>query len=155
MIHTRQFLVALLLGSVALGCGGAKKDAPKTVPVSGTVTVDGQPIGGATVTFLPTSTDRHGATGTTDATGRYTLFVGDNRGAMPGNYKVTIQYFVKKDGTPFIVTPETDMETVQGEIKPALPAKYSDPEKTELTTTVPDKGTDKADFKLETGAPPA
>uniref|UniRef100_A0A7C4QMT8 Carboxypeptidase regulatory-like domain-containing protein n=1 Tax=Schlesneria paludicola TaxID=360056 RepID=A0A7C4QMT8_9PLAN len=154
-----RFLASVILSAATLGfagCGGQLADAPKTVPVSGTVTVDGQPVSGANVTFIPTSPGVHGAAGSTDANGRYTLFVGNNKGAMPGSYKVTIQYYVnKKDGTPVVITPETDMETISADIKPALPPKYADPAQTVLTFEVPAKGTDAADFKLDKEAPPA
>jgi hypothetical protein len=152
-VRTAKWMV--LAGLIA-GCGAQLADAPKTVPVSGTVTVDGQPIAGATVRFLPTSNDRHGAAGTTDDKGHYQLYVGNNPGAMPGDYKVTIQYYVnKKDGTPVVITPEMDMETISVDIKPALPAMYADPNNTGLTFDVPAKGTDQADFKLDKPTKPA
>lgn len=77
------------------GCGS---DAPKvnTVPVTGKVTYNGQPVAGATVAFIPTNPDGRAAQGVTDEQGVYTLttYLGPNdqpAGAEPGDYKVTIQ----------------------------------------------------------------
>ncbi|MCL6504442.1 MAG: carboxypeptidase-like regulatory domain-containing protein [Pirellulales bacterium] len=77
------------------GCGS---DAPKitTVPVTGKVTYNGQPVEGATVAFIPNNPDGRPARGTTDAQGVYTLvtYLGPNdqpSGAEPGEYKVTIE----------------------------------------------------------------
>lgn len=89
----------LAFGLVAVvylsGCGS---DAPKinTVPVTGRVTYNGQPVAGATVAFIPNNPDGRPAQGVTDEQGVYTLttYVGPNdqpAGAEPGDYKVTIQ----------------------------------------------------------------
>ncbi|OYV86570.1 MAG: hypothetical protein B7Z73_11525, partial [Planctomycetia bacterium 21-64-5] len=78
------------LGSLlALGCSGQK--GPATAKVSGLVTYKGQPVDGATVVFAPPAGGRPG-TATTDAQGRYELSTyGDRDGALPGDYKVTVQ----------------------------------------------------------------
>ncbi|MDP1796246.1 MAG: carboxypeptidase-like regulatory domain-containing protein [Planctomycetaceae bacterium] len=140
-----------------LGCSGRLADAPKTVPVSGIVTVDGSPVANATVTLIPQGQgkEQHGASGTTDEKGKFRLFTANNPGAMPGSYAVTIQYYVKKDGSTFVMKPDTDMETMSAEIKPALPPKFANPSQTELKLDVPEKGTDKADFALEKPSKPA
>lgn len=147
MFNCSRMILALACAAALVGCGGEAADKPVTAPVQGTVTLDGKPLVGATVTFLPTRPQQHGAVGTTDAEGKYTLFVGDNAGAQPGSYKVFIQHYTKRDGTPIEITPDTDMETI-GDVKQSLPARYSDPERTELTVDVPEDGTENADFQL-------
>lgn len=83
------------LGSLTLvGCGGVKG-----VPVAGTVTLDGQPLNGVTVTFFPDTTKGNTApiSGIGEAKeGRYELrTTGVTRsdsgsGVPPGWYKVTV-----------------------------------------------------------------
>ncbi len=45
--------IALSLALFATGCGGAATDGPERADVKGTVTLDGQPLNGATITFMP------------------------------------------------------------------------------------------------------
>lgn len=92
------------------GCGGGGgKPVPKLadpVPVSGLVTLDGQPLADATIMFLPElESGFHGATGRTDSSGKYELTtdIGNgktSKGAIPGKYKVTVSKLIKPDGTP-------------------------------------------------------
>lgn len=74
---------------VLAGCqAGSELD---TVPVSGTVTLDGQAVAGVAVAFKPKGSAGRGAAGMTDANGQFTLTTlqsGD--GAMPGSYAVTL-----------------------------------------------------------------
>jgi hypothetical protein len=76
---------------VALGCG--KPEPPARVPVSGIVTIDGQPVPSAAVTFYPLFEGFGGeviAEGVTDAGGRYTLTCPLGDGACLGKHKVTV-----------------------------------------------------------------
>lgn len=102
-------VIAILSFSLVVGCsrGPAR---PKTYPVSGTVTLNGQPVEGASVIFVPkdmaagvgaqaTSPGPQVATGETDAQGRYVLGTfakGD--GAIPGDYLVKVFKFPKAAG---------------------------------------------------------
>jgi uncharacterized protein DUF6795 len=82
-----------LLGLVILLAGAAGCDARRTpVPVSGTVTLDGKPVEGATVTFHLLDDDKDGrlATGQTDKAGAFRLKTGNEDGAVPGEYKVVV-----------------------------------------------------------------
>jgi len=81
-------LVSLLLVAFA-GCPGGDSGVG-TVPVTGTVTLDGSAVDGASVAFAPKSGGK-AAAGLTDASGRFeltTVEAGD--GAVPGSYSVTI-----------------------------------------------------------------
>lgn len=83
------------LGRAALVCGllaatGCGPKGPVQVPVTGTVTLDGQPIAKAAVMFLPESSGQP-ANGLTDPEGRFTLGIqkkGD--GAFEGKYRVAV-----------------------------------------------------------------
>lgn len=95
-----QACVALLVG----GCGGS---LPAVAPVKGLVTIDGQPLAGATVIFR-TSEPVAGfgplvATGKTGDDGRFTLTTRvDARRSLPGaavgGHRVTVSAFVPPDG---------------------------------------------------------
>ena len=81
---------SLLLLALLVGCADSESSRPKTYRVSGTVTVNGQPVEGATVNFLLVS-GQGSAIGVTDSNGQYSLttFSADD-GAVPGEYKVAI-----------------------------------------------------------------
>lgn len=78
----------------AAGCGGG----PKVVPVSGTATIDGEPLSGFVVTFIPDkdkgNTAEIDCSGRLGQDGRYSLQTDDRynqyKGAPPGWYKVSI-----------------------------------------------------------------
>ncbi len=75
--------VCCVIVAVVTGCG------PKAVPVEGIVTLDGQPVARATVTFQ-SEDGRHVFGGQTDENGRFSLSSGGTKGAYPGEYKVTV-----------------------------------------------------------------
>ena len=70
------------------GCGGVS-DQPELGTVTGLVTLDGDPLPGATVKFVPES--GRSSVGITDATGRYELqYTNDTPGAKVGPHIVSI-----------------------------------------------------------------
>ena len=76
------------------GCGDS---GPEVVPVEGTVTLDGKPLANKSLLFTPIDdTAGHGAGGTSDAEGRYTLIAvvpgatRDYQGIAPGRYRVSV-----------------------------------------------------------------
>ncbi len=96
------FLTSWLLAAVmaaSVGCGSSKPKAVPTEMVEGVVTLDGQPVSEATVTFLPVQEGAGAsATGMTDSEGKYTLTavgagIGAQRGAgtLPGEYYVGVE----------------------------------------------------------------
>jgi hypothetical protein len=77
-----------LIVAIAAGCGSS---AGKPVSVEGLVTLDGEPVDGATVLFSPEDGKGPPASGMTGTDGVFhltTFNTGD--GAMPGKYNVTI-----------------------------------------------------------------
>jgi hypothetical protein len=85
--------------------------------VSGTVTLDGKPLSGVTVTFYPVAekSDAQAAhsIGTTDASGAYTLSTADGRkGAVVGKHKVVVNWPMQERGQP-PKTPEIPMAFTQ------------------------------------------
>ena len=139
-----------VLLAAAAGCDGRR--AP--VPVSGTVTLDGRPVEGATVTFHLIGDDKEGrlAIGQTDKTGTFQLKTGNENGVRPGKYKVVIAKNVlvnsKLKVPDFPDTPEGRNQRDHfllkhfGDDQPpsrnVLPERYGDLKTTPLTCKVPD-----------------
>lgn len=155
-IVTGVFLT-LGVAVVVSGCGKSEEGTP-TVGVSGTVTLDGEPLEGAEVHFLA---ENFASTGMTGADGRYELV----QGAPPGENTVYIRK--PMPGSELAGDPvETGLDELQMQLgeegvsdEPAtvgappaddqIPPRFSDPEKTTLTYQVPEGGTDNADFRLQ------
>jgi hypothetical protein len=142
----RLLTCALLAVLLALGCGRGSSSG--LVPVTGTVTLDGQPLAGATVGFLPQGDLKGGGGGGgTDAAGKYqVLSSGSQKGLLPGRYKVTISRRLMPDGKP----PTTDLMPGVPPGQETLPPQYSDLDKTTLSANVT-AGSGPIDFALKSG----
>jgi hypothetical protein len=139
--------ISALLALAVVGCGGS---GFKLAPVSGRVTVEGQPVVGASVTFEPVGSKDNtdpgpGAVGLTDAEGRFTLAtVPDNRkGAVVGPCRVRIKVIERGNEA---ANPWEDPVIKSKRTTKHLPLKYND--QTDLKFDVPANGTTEADFKL-------
>ena len=132
------------------GCGSS---APGTVPVSGTVKLDGEPLEGAEVFFL---TDEEGWSAKTDKDGYFQF----SSGTKPLKFRVSISKF---EGKGVVLDPAAGMDegqlmamqmsdpsgkAVASVAKQLVPDKYSSRTATELTFMVPLGGTQNADFDL-------
>lgn len=108
-----EFLVFLFLVTcLTLGCFGYRPDLPPTERVTGTVTLDGQPVANARVQFVPDKlkgTEGAMASGTTDAEGKYELFTSTVKGAIVGHHKVSVEARAQPkdefDTLPELLTP--------------------------------------------------
>jgi hypothetical protein len=149
MRNLRWFAVVLAVGFT--GCGEST-EIPGLVPVTGAVTLDGQPLEGAQVVFIPSGTDGRAASAATDAAGEYSLITSGASGAMPGKYLVIVNYYVGKDGKP-IASFEEGMDITQlvasGQAKQGLPERYSDDQLTELSYEVKASGDNKYDITMK------
>jgi hypothetical protein len=76
--------------AVLVGCGGG--GGPTTYPVTGKITIKGQPAKDILITFSPVDPKGEPAIGLVSADGTYTLKSGIHAkpGALPGKYKVVI-----------------------------------------------------------------
>jgi hypothetical protein len=147
-----RFAPVWLLSLVCLvlcGCG-----SEGLVSVSGTVTMDGKPLAGASIIFQPVNAGGADATwgeayAKTSSDGRYSLsqVLNDKRGVGPGKYRVSIV-----SGTAPIPDPLSDASPPPGTTEP-IPARYN--AHSELSFDVPPSGTDQADFKLTSNPAPA
>ena len=146
-MHFRLPTICLVLFLFFLaGCGQRNPNLPAQYPVSGTVTLDGKPLAGAGVMFLPRGDTRGtGAMGTTDEAGKYTLKTDyGGPGAPEGEFAVTISKVVNRDGTPYV--PNPDVAEAGG--RETLPGRFSDSMKTELSAQVAKEG-NTIDFELK------
>lgn len=132
----RRFQSFLLVAAAfyLAGCGQQPSN-PDLAPVSGTVRLAGQPLAGASVTFIGVgATPGEGATGITDDAGRYELaHFRAGKGAMPGEYKVVISKRVMSDGSPI---PAGTLSIAELSTREVLPPRYSDYNNSRLKATV-------------------
>jgi len=146
----------LSIPAILSGCGNT--NLPQTSVVKGRVTYQGDPVEGATVIFGRGNRNMGAgevALGKTDSNGDFSLTTHlagqtDVKGAVPGEYKVTISkhvpppnisaaaYQAKVDAANKIA--EEGGMVAPGDEPPAmvelLPGKYSSPAQTELTAEV-------------------
>ena len=90
-------VVVLLAYWISSSVMSGRRGLPELGDVSGVITLDGKPLEGATVTFLPQIEDEEQASriassvGMTDANGRYSLmYVKDVEGAAVGPHMVAV-----------------------------------------------------------------
>ena len=135
--------------ALALVIGGCGADDSGHVPVSGTVTYQGQPVAGAQVAFRGDGAATP-SVGVTDDTGSFTLMTGKFVGATPGEHIVTV---VKLDATDGVSTAEVSMEDAgrEGVIVDArheLPTKYATAAESDLRRNVSPDGDNHFDIEL-------
>jgi len=90
----KRVLALSPLLAFAIGCGSG----PKLVPVTGVVTLNGKPLGGAVIQFLPdpATGEVYTAEDLTGPEGNYKAQTKGRSGVVPGKYRVV----VTKDMTP-------------------------------------------------------
>jgi hypothetical protein len=121
-------LAAVLV--VVFGCGGPS--TPKTVKVTGTVTLNGNPVPNASVAFIPEN--GRAASGRTDAQGKFTLSTfGTNDGALPGPHKVAVTPAPSDEPPPMPGMPGYEESQAA---KAPFPAKYGDVKTSGFTANV-------------------
>jgi hypothetical protein len=136
-----RWLVLAVTAALAVGCGG--EDIPTLVPVSGTVSMDGKPIAGASVEFIPLDPKQPQTAGgaTTDQSGKYIAMYRGNPGLSPGKYKVNVQKAASPDSSktaggiekdPYMAKLSADAGKVETKVRKEI--------KAELNRVVPDAG---------------
>ena len=130
MVRFGLVLLVVLTLAVLPGCDSGQ-DLPDLGQVTGTITLDGKPLAGASVTFEPQS-EAKGSSGTTDETGKYELmFTMDAKGAVTGKHTVSIESMPSAENMDEVVE---------------IPARYN--METELTADVKAGENEGVDFDL-------
>ena len=128
--------IAVLALSI-VGCGQSEM-----VPITGTVTLNGQPAEQAEVMFNPKTTGRF-ASGVTDASGKFMLSTAKpNDGAMPGEYVVTLAEYYPPDKPPAL-------PRGGGLLPSRFPPNFGDPAKSPLTAKVERGGKNEFSFDVK------
>jgi hypothetical protein len=144
--------VFAVLGGV--GCGGGPG---KTAKVEGVLTLDGKPVPGVTIIFMPVAKDGRSASGRTDEDGNFRLTTySTDDGALPGEYKVVVRYsegsketvgsdpskFSDKEKADFFkkMSPKGREQDAAKKTRSPIPEVYGDADKTPLKQVVPPAG---------------
>jgi hypothetical protein len=153
-------LGAIAMAVAFVGCGGDESSV-ELAPVTGVVTLDGKAVDGATVVFSPKG-NAPMSMAITDLQGKFTLKTGSGRaGAAVGDHAIGVILSMTTGGSPppqsgdGLAPPLASElgggQAVQKYIPPRtvwiVPEKYSKPESSGLTVTVPSGGL--TDHKLE------
>ncbi len=150
--HSCAALTCSAMLLAATGCGVGH------TPISGIVTVDGQPQGELVISFVPVESGGLTAIGRADEAGRFRMGTEKpNNGVKPGKYKVTVSPEPPKDavfaghpseafqkkappaGGRVDATKEfkkMQRESAKGAIKKTPMSIYADPDRTPLTVEV-------------------
>lgn len=144
------WLILLFVPVLFAGCGNDGKI--RTEYVEGIVTMDGEPLALAHVTFYPVDEKGLEAYGSTDKNGKYTLTTDGGKeegGALPGEYVVTVS---KRDvpdlGPTADPDPNKPVKPIKVQIAPLMtPEKYFNKETTDLKATVK-SGNNTVNFSL-------
>lgn len=156
-----QICLAGFVGVLLLGCEPASKLA-KPIPVSGKVTINGQPAANVIVTFTAENDLGSSCTGTTGADGKFQLTSDKlNDGARPGVYKVVFTDNSDAGASPpaetYSGTPDPKSDVYQKMMKKGgttaapkesrFPAIYSAPQTTPISKKV-EVGSQEFDFEI-------
>ncbi len=115
----------LVATAIMAGCGGGLK----TVPVSGAISFDGQPLTSGSVTFVPDASKGNSSTlepvGAIGDNGAYSLTTQDKAGAPVGWYKVVVRSTAPSNPNDPYSLP-----------KSLIPEKYASADTTDLAVEV-------------------
>ncbi len=148
-MNSRIVLGFASLLTAVFGCSqqvGPVGEVIDVVNASGTVTYQGKPLEGFTVTFMPVSGERP-ASGISDATGHFKMGTNDaGDGAVSGSNKVAVTWAGPAVFDDLSVSPIDNPEEMP---KPSveIPANYANPETSGIVIEVPASGAD--DLKIE------
>ena len=97
-----SLLLPVLLTLVGCGGGNSHETPEKLVPLSGTVLLDGAPVDGVAINFIPDEgTSGLGGYAVTDASGTFDAkHYSDAQGVPPGTYRITFSRMRLPTGEP-------------------------------------------------------
>lgn len=101
-------------------CAACSK-SPFDADVTGTITLDGQPVEPGVVIFSPETTGSGSSRGNIERSGDYYLVTQHERGLNPGKYRVAVRVFEKGDPPP-------PGGRQMAKLAPLVPERYLTPE---------------------------
>jgi hypothetical protein len=135
-------LVVFAALGLAVGCSGPSDDLPREA-VSGTVTLDGQPLANGSISFSPAGGS--GATGGGDAIKGGKFSIARDSGLVPGNYNFSI--YAGANSAERTKPAQAGSLKKSEMAKELIPAKYNS--NTELRAEVKKGGGNDLTFTLE------
>ena len=93
-----SLLPAAVVGLMAIGCSGEVGDDKPREPVSGTVTLDGQPLPEGIILFAPAGGPGEAVASATGKIENGQFSIPRTQGPVPGNYKVSISHTDQPEG---------------------------------------------------------
>ncbi|MFM1801608.1 MAG: hypothetical protein RJA81_960 [Planctomycetota bacterium] len=137
--------------TLLVGCRSSEpvNAIPKLKPVTGKVSLNGKPLEGVIVTFLPKEEGGSMTVGETDENGQYKLSYVGMPGCASGPYQVMLSYKTTADGKPVTLAMQSALimpKEAAGAVE-LMPEKYMGGKST-LTAEVPAEG-GQIDFSLE------
>jgi len=142
------FVTGLISACFVVGCGGGDGGPVEAlVPVGGKLLVDGEPLDGVLMTFIPVgSKNSRGGSGTTDASGVFTITDLDQNlpGLPSGKYIIAYSRMRLPDGS---AAPEPDPDKpgiIQIE---TLPEHLQTPDEN-VSVEIPQDGNTKLELKI-------
>lgn len=157
MLSYLKSIGIVLLATLVAGCGSSPdSNRLETKPVMGVVKFKGQPVSGATVTFLAKN-KTPGSTGQTDAEGRFVMTTYEHGdGVVPGEYDVTIVKFETPPAESAVSVEDPNYqppaEVAPEKVKPPknlLPPIYAQPQTSKLQVSVGAEGANDLLFDLQ------
>jgi major membrane immunogen (membrane-anchored lipoprotein) len=145
-----------MIGVVLLSGCGTDDGLGKRYRVSGTITYKGQPLEKGTISFYPTTPDPKGINNGANSTivnGRYSLStLGDEDGAFPGDYLVSIEskdvdFKKAESNVQGGVFKQDDVAKAYRSAKNLIPDKYSNYDTSGFTAKVKESS-NTFDFEL-------
>jgi len=143
-------LAAMALLTLA-GCGGGDKwtkNLPETVVAAGYITLDGEPIHGASIVGSPVGSD-HACSALSDSSGYFELRAFPSKeGAVPGSYQIGASKTIEVEGeVGGVLDLGEDADHATGDEAMAglqwvnaLPANYANPVNSGIQIVVPPEG---------------
>lgn len=138
-----SLLPAAVVGLMVIGCSGEVGDDKPREPVSGTVTLDGQPLPEGIILFAPSGGPGEAVASATGKIENGQFSIPRAQGPVPGKYKVSISHTDQPEGRIKIELKKPGKKTAS--TKELIPAEYNS--QTKLTAEIPKGG--RSDLKYE------
>jgi len=139
--HKCMAIMASIVFFAGCKSGEESNGLPKLKPVSGTITLNGKPLEGVVISFLPTAEGGTMTVGQSREEGKYKLSYLGMLGCAPGQYQVMLSYKTTPEGKlvtlemqSALVMPKEATQAVE-----RMPKDYGPGNKT-LTANVPPEG---------------